>query len=234
MLFFANWKLNGNLKFIEEYIGTLSEKIKINENDKLVLCPPFPYISFLKNLIDKNNLKNLYVAAQNCSEYDKGAYTGEVSVKMLRDIGVKYVIIGHSERRYTFLEKDIEIYRKFQIILENGLIPVLCIGERDSSLFREQISQQCAYLDRYAFENETAILAYEPVWAIGSGSVASISYIENSFSVINECLDSNIKIIYGGSVNCENIKEMKQIKNIAGFLVGGASLLVDNICNMLV
>lgn len=233
MLFFANWKLNGNLEFIENYINLLSEKIIINNDDEFVIFPSFPYLSFVKSLIETNNMQNIYIGAQNCSEYEKGSYTGEVSAQMLQDIGVKYVIIGHSERRSLFLEQDLIIYNKLKILLENNLTPILCIGEKDISSFEDQISKQCMYLENSVFDSEKVILAYEPVWAIGTGKTASISHIENVSLLVKKIFKKNMRFVYGGSVNINNAKELMCISNISGLLIGNASLSVDNIYHIL-
>ena len=204
----ANWKCNPS---------TLAEAKKLFDKvkkTKAIICPPFVYIS---------ELKSAGLGAQNCHYQQSGAWTGEVSPKMLKDLGVEYVIIGHSERRIHFKETDEMINKKLKAALKVGLIPVLCIGEKKGESAQKVIDSQLRKdLERITKKNlRKIIIAYEPVWAIGTGDFCPADKAKKTLQFIKTKL--NNKILYGGSVNSKIAGNYTKV-GFDGLLVGGASL----------
>lgn len=232
----ANWKLNGNKHQIINFLRLLNRKY-LKENNtlcKIVIAFPSVYLYLAQNIITNNNI---FLAAQNADVNLYGAFTGEISVNMLKDIGISYVIIGHSERRIYHQENNDFIANKFKIIKDANLIPILCIGENDKQKKLKQTQDVCKkQLDMIlkicgpsAFHN--AIIAYEPVWAIGSGKIPKIDVIQDTHEfiktyIINYSLTSieKISIYYGGSVDETNVEKLLKTPDIDGVLVGNASL----------
>jgi len=224
----GNWKMNktpsnSNL-FISNIINILSDIKSV----KVIVSPPFTSLSQLVVRAP------IYTAAQNCHWEESGAFTGEISIPMLKDCGVEYVIIGHSERRHIFKESDKWINNKLKAILAGGLKPILCVGETldqrekgqtDKVLFQQLTNALVSIEDLDDF-----IIAYEPVWAIGTGVNANVTQIENAHKTIKEIINQNINItndmhiLYGGSVNSNNAEDLISIPGVDGFLIGGASL----------
>jgi len=236
----ANLKIGLSLKETEnltkEIIEALSQLMNF-ENLEIVICPSFTAIPRVYDLVKDSSL-SLSLGAQNVFWEERGAYTGEVSVLMLKELGVNYVIVGHSERREYLKESEEMIRKKIKVALNHNLIPIVCIGETYEERKRGEkdnvIIKQMDYLlkDIDYKENKQIIVAYEPVWVIGSGQAVSPEEIENTSSVIRgklmnlfpkDFVEKKVRIIYGGSVNSTNIKDFA-MKNIDGFLVGTASL----------
>ncbi len=210
-----------------------------------IFFPPFP---FLKNVSDAlTQTESFFVGAQNCSEFEKGAYTGEVSASMIRSVGCKYLLIGHSERRIYFKESKTQLISKIEQTLKNNLIPVFCFGEqlaeRKSNKHFEtvklQLQEALTHFDSAIVSN--FILAYEPVWAIGTGETATPEQAQEMHAFIRNCLkeffdeqtSSNISILYGGSCNAQNAKELFACADVDGGLIGGASLKADDFCKII-
>lgn len=234
----GNWKMNKTLEeaniLATEVMGMVADEVK--GDVKVVLCTPFPYLVSIKNLLGNNT--RISVSAQNCSEHEAGAYTGEVSAPMLKSIGVPYVILGHSERRQYFGEDAKLLAKKVDIALKNNLIPIFCCGEplevRESNgheaLVKKQVEESLFHLDGDTIQK--VVIAYEPVWAIGTGKTASSQQAQDMHAVIRKHLASkfgqaaadNITILYGGSVGPANAKELFACPDVDGGLVGGASL----------
>lgn len=218
-----------------ELVENLENKVK--ETDKeVIICVPF--IDLFYTLLETQQT-NIHVGAQNVFYEDKGAYTGEVSAPMLASINTEYVIIGHSERRQIFFETDEDVNKKMKKALENHLKPILCVGEtleeREAGKTVEIITNQVAKAlkDLTIEDLSNTIIAYEPIWAIGTGMTATKEDAENSIKAIREKVKSifdsdDVSILYGGSVKEENAKELFEMPNIDGFLVGGASLKADS------
>lgn len=218
-----------------ELVENLENKVK--ETDKeVIICVPF--IDLFYTLLETQET-NIHVGAQNVFYEDKGAYTGEVSAPMLASINTEYVIIGHSERRQIFFETDEDVNKKMKKALENHLKPILCVGEtleeREAGKTVEIITNQVAKAlkDLTIEDLSNTIIAYEPIWAIGTGMTATKEDAENSIKAIREKIKSifdsdDVSILYGGSVKEENAKELFEMPNIDGFLVGGASLKADS------
>lgn len=221
-LIIANHKMNMDANKLNDYLKDLA---KIN-NKNVVICPTSIYIPYF--------LKKKYkVGIQNTFIHNSGAYTGEVSPYQARSLGVSYTILGHSERRSYFDESDTIINKKALEALNAGLKVVICIGEtlEEKNMLRTDrvLKRQVINALRNIELIDDVIIAYEPIWAIGTGIVPTNKEISSTISYIKTIIDNlypnnNVKIIYGGSVNEKNIKELNKIKEVKGFLVGGASL----------
>ena len=212
-LIVANWKMNPqNLQGAKLLFDSVANGIKNLKNVEIVICPPFLYILNLKSQI-----LNLKLGAQDCFWEEKGAFTGEVSPKMLKDLGrCDYVILGHSERRKYLKETDEMINKKIKAALKSDLTPILCI---------ENISQlKKRTKDLLRKEQKKLIIAYEPVFAIGTGKPCTPEKAKEMKTAIKKIIDKDIPIIYGGSVNSQNVTDYIKMAGFQGLLVGGASL----------
>lgn len=230
----GNWKMNKNIQETETYINELKELVKDTQNE-VIICVPFIDLCKAVKTAKGTNIK---IGAQNVHFEEKGAYTGEVSPKMLADAGVEYVIIGHSERREYFNETDETINKKLKAALAHGLKPILCVGEtleqREQGITKMWITGQVRY-DMEGLSKDEAqniIIAYEPIWAIGTGKTASKEDANEALKWIREEIEKlydkeladEIIIQYGGSVKSSNAGELFAMSDIDGGLVGGASL----------
>ncbi len=233
----ANWKMNLTLEQGKNLTtGILQSVLNLKENQQVVLAVPFPYLITIKELLA--GTKNIFVAAQNCYSKKSGAFTGEVSAEMLKSIGVEYVIVGHSERREYFNESNAMLAEKINICLENNLKPIFCCGEAleireagtQNSFVERQISESLFHLNEAQVTN--FIIAYEPIWAIGTGKTASSQQAQEIQLHIRtvlaqkygESVAASISILYGGSVKAANATEIFGQPDVDGGLVGGASL----------
>lgn len=239
----ANWKMNMDIKEGVSFISEFKVLVKNIKNEEIVVCPPFTLLYEVKKLLNKNNI---ILGAQDMYFEEKGAFTGEISALMLKDVGCEYVILGHSERRQYFNETNELINKKIKSALENKLKPILCIGEslkqRNNNETMKIIKNQLINCLKNINENEikNIVIAYEPVWAIGSGKNATPEQAEEVHKFIrdlltniyNKNISKNIRIIYGGSVKESNIKALMAMKNINGALVGGASLDAKNFADI--
>lgn len=206
----------------EEFLTYQKELETIPDSSKLILCPTNLFIELLSS-------KNIKLGAQNVSSTECGAYTGEVSASQLKSMGVKYCIVGHSERRNYQQEKDEEINLKIKQLLKEEIIPILCIGEdkleRENNKYSEVIIKELEEDTKNLTteEKEKIIIAYEPIWAIGTGLIPTNEEIKQVIELIKELLPKS-KVLYGGSANEKNIEELKKISTIDGYLLGGLSL----------
>lgn len=247
----GNWKMNMEKASAETLVDTITENYDtfgLHEKKQVVIAPPFP---FLPIALDKSaDYPYLYVAAQNCSEHEKGAYTGEVSAAMLASICVKYVLVGHSERRQYFNEGDLLLLEKIKQAQRNEITPIFCCGEPlEIRMANEHFKFIKAQLDNCILqlneeEIKNLVIAYEPIWAIGTGQTASPEQAQEVHAFIREELAMRyskevadaISILYGGSVNGKNAMDLFSCADIDGGLVGGASLKADEfadiICSM--
>ena len=233
----GNWKMNMLPNEAIEYIEKLSKFVK-DTNNEVVLC--VPYVDLFYALLTAQNT-NIKIGAQNMHFEEKGAYTGEVSPKMLKAINVEYVIIGHSERRQYFNETDETVNKKVKAAFENGLKPIVCVGEtleeREAGKTTDIITKQTELALKGLTEEQVAntIIAYEPIWAIGTGKTATSEDANNSIKEIRnkikeiygQKVSDRVIIQYGGSVKSTNSKELFSMSDIDGGLVGGASLKAD-------
>ncbi|MDR0632089.1 MAG: triose-phosphate isomerase [Holosporaceae bacterium] len=214
----ANWKMNGGVDLADEFIEEINT---ITSPNTIVVCPPAVLISRFGNFSHR-------VGAQNCFCEENGAFTGENSPKLLKEAGCKYVILGHSERRSIFCEDDELIFKKWKAAVAQDLIPIVCIGEKieDRDNWKETISRQLDFFLDDCPLGDT-IFAYEPVWSIGTGLIPTEEKIETIFAFIKELLGDEAPLLYGGSVTSENAQRILACQNVDGFLVGGASLKID-------
>ncbi len=233
----GNWKMNKTVDEAKEFLKEFIPLVENTENE-VIICAPF---IALKCLVKHTKGTNVKIGAQNMHWEEAGAYTGEISASMLKSIGVEYVIIGHSERRQYFAETDETVNKKVKTAHANGLKPIVCVGEtleqREQGLADEIITKQTKLaLDGLTNEQvENTIIAYEPIWAIGTGKTATKEDANNSIKKIREeiCkiygqnVASGVIIQYGGSVKSSNAKELFTTSDIDGGLVGGASLKPD-------
>ncbi len=232
-LFIANWKMQLDYNSSVALVKSYNTKLK-NLKNEVVLAPDFTVLSAAYDILKKSKVK---LGAQDCAFGLTGAYTGEVSAKSLKQLGVKYVLIGHSERRGYFKEDSGLLKFKVAAALENGLVPVLCIGEnitahktkKTHSVLRRQLEEVLFGLD-ISHEN-SLVVAYEPIWAIGTGKAMTSAEVESNHvfikGVLAELIGQIPRVLYGGSVSSKNALELLEWPNVDGLLVGGASLKVD-------
>ena len=234
----ANWKMNGTLASLRPLVQTIKQGLQSLPDLDVAICAPYIYIPEVKALLEGGKIAP---GAQNVSEHAAGAYTGEISVAMLADSGCRYVIVGHSERRTLYHESDQLVAEKFVKVCAQGLVPILCIGEqlqeRESGVTEEVITRQLnaviskAGIDLFA----NAVIAYEPVWAIGTGRTATPEQAEEVHGFIRlqlarhaDVIADNIRILYGGSVKADNARDLFSRPDIDGGLIGGASLVAGD------
>ena len=223
-IFIGNWKLNGNIDFVKEYC----DQLKPNPKNCTVICPPSIYL----NRIKINN-RNLFSGAQDVSLFEDGAYTGELSAKMLSEDQIKFCIVGHSERREYFSETNEVIRSKSINLIQNKVIPIICVGEtlveKEKQLTKEILEKQIEESISDLSDYKNTIIAYEPIWAIGTGLTPSIEEIEEVHKFIKNIRIryNKYKVIYGGSVKATNSAKINSLDNVDGCLIGGASLKVD-------
>ena len=229
----ANWKMNFNISDSIKFIDNFLKNDLQNSKTKIILCPPFLSLKDVKDRLFGNTIE---VGAQNVHQNIEGPYTGEVSVEMLNEIECEWVILGHSERRQYFSEEDVILNDKLNTVLRNGLKPILCIGENldqrnNHETFKVLKHQLDIALNNINIENKEIVIAYEPVWAIGTGVSATMELIAAAADWINEYLlqefSLNIPILYGGSVSKSNCIDIIKLDNISGFLIGTSSLDVS-------
>ena len=232
----GNWKLNGSLSQVEQYCADLKQQLSdASGQSQLLVCPPFVYLQRMQALLEGSGVA---VGAQNVADKaGPGAYTGEVSATMLADVGCSHAIIGHSERRHIYGESEEVIAAKFAVTRQAGLTPILCVGEtlseRDAEqtedVLRRQLGTVIAECGVQAFAD--AIIAYEPVWAIGTGRSASPeqaqaahAFLRNQIAVEDAIVGNEVRILYGGSVKPDNAASLFGCDDVDGGLIGGASL----------
>lgn len=217
----GNWKMNGNMDEKETFLKALKN---VKTSNKIIICMPFTLIY--------GNDHGITIGAQNISEHDNGAYTGDISGQMLKNAGVKYTLVGHSERRLYHNETNAIVKAKANAAIKNGITPIICIGETATDknagrtmtvvkkMLLECIPEKCNY-----------IIAYEPRWAIGSGKTPTTEEIKAIFEMIHKTLHQqaceNIALLYGGSIDLTNAKQFANVPHVDGLLIGGASLKSD-------
>ncbi|MCJ1248982.1 triosephosphate isomerase [Trapelia coarctata] len=227
----GNFKMNGTIKSITDIVQGLNDA-KLDPNTEVVIAPPALYL-----LLTREHLrKEIEVAAQNVFDKPNGAYTGEISAEQLKDSGITWTLAGHSERRVIMGEDDVFIARKTKTSLDSGLGVILCVGEtleqREANKTIEVVTRQLQAVAEVSKDWSKVVIAYEPVWAIGTGKVASTEQAQEVHAEIRKWLEStvsseaakNTRVIYGGSVSDKNCKDLAKQEDIDGFLVGGASL----------
>lgn len=237
----ANWKMNMSAKETRAFLKELSDT-NIPEYLNIILFPPFPYLPAAQKML---RYEAVTYGAQDVAEKDKGAYTGEVSAAMLADCGCSYTLTGHSERRAYYGETSDIVARKASKALEYGIVPVICIGEtleeRRSGAYKEVLKGQVDAAAKVCQEKlAQCIIAYEPVWAIGTGVIPTTKEIGETHRYIHDVLASydkhagaKFRILYGGSVNENNVRDIAPVPFVDGFLIGGASLKVESFKNII-
>ncbi len=235
----ANWKMYKTTGEAREFMQAFLPLVKGHDRDEIVVCPPF---TDLAAVVEAAKGSNVSVGAQNVAWEKEGAFTGEISAGMLLDTGCTHAIIGHSERRQYFGETDDTVNARLKTALEAGLTPICCVGEvleeREAGMTEEVLRRQCSRAFRKISGKKAAklVIAYEPVWAIGTGKTATPEIAAEAHSLIREEVEKamgkeladNLRILYGGSVKPENAKALMSQAEIDGALVGGASLKPDS------
>lgn len=234
----ANWKMNlAYLQGQQLLDEILKAEIESKDNHEVIFAVPFPYLIMANEKV--TNLKNYFIAAQNCYNQKSGAYTGEVSVEMLSSINIKHCIIGHSERREYFGESHLMLSEKLDLLLGAGITPIFCCGEplaiRDAGTQKEYVEKQLreSLFHLSAEDLKKVVIAYEPIWAIGTGKTATTEQAQEIHAYLRSVLAkqygedvaNEIPILYGGSVKASNAKELFSCPDVDGGLVGGASLV---------
>lgn len=240
----GNWKMFKTSAEVEAFIMQAKHNIPSETTVESVICVPSIYLALAKKLTEGTNL---HVAAQNMHFAESGAFTGEISPVMLKDLGVDYVVIGHSERRELFNETDETVNHKVHAALAHTIVPIICVGEsleeRESNNTDKVVSDQVvkALVDVTAPQMENVVIAYEPIWAIGTGKTATSDQAQETIHQIRVTLEklygqsvaNMVRIQYGGSVKPDNVKELLEKSDIDGALVGGASLEADSFLALL-
>ena len=230
----GNWKMNGNLATNEALLQALVPALGRVAGVKCAVCVPFPYLAQVQQLLSGSGVA---LGAQNLSQFDAGAYTGEISAGMLVDFGCRYVIVGHSERRALFGETSETVAQKYAAALKAGLTPILCVGEtlaeretrRTEAVVGAQLDAVLSHSGAQSFAH--AVIAYEPVWAIGTGKTATPeqaqavhAYIRTRLGAHAPAVAQSVQVLYGGSVKASNAAQLFGMPDIDGGLIGGASL----------
>ena len=234
----GNWKMNGSLDSIKLLVEGIRAGLDAVTTAEMAVCPPYVYIPTVAGLLAGSSLA---LGAQDVSDQESGAYTGEVAPAMLADVGCKYAIVGHSERRSLYGESDAFTASKFAAARKAGLVPILCVGElleeREQGITEQVVARQLdavIELEGVAALGE-AVIAYEPVWAIGTGKTASPdqaqevhAFIRGKLAALDSAVAEKVQILYGGSMNAGNAADLLSMADIDGGLIGGASLKPDD------
>ena len=237
----ANWKMNGTAQQAESLLKEVMDaKITLKDHQVVVFAVPFPFLQQANEQLGSQ--PNYYIAAQNCSQHVSGAYTGEVSADMLKSIGIKYCIVGHSERREYFAETNAQLAQKIDLLLKNEMIPIFCCGEplqiretgEQDKHVEKQVQESLFHLS--ADDIQKIVIAYEPIWAIGTGKTATTQQAQDMHAFLRSVIGkrygndiaSQVSILYGGSVKANNAGEIFGSPDVDGGLVGGASLVAKD------
>lgn len=239
----ANWKMNLNIDSAKELVSTLlNTDLQIDKNNQMVLCVPYTLIPIVQNELVKKPTNSVYLGAQNCSEKLQGAYTGEISALMLKEYGINHVIIGHSERRQYQQESNELLKNKVDTLVAENMQVIFCCGESletrnantQNKFVSKQLNESLFHLSSEQLQNHITI-AYEPIWAIGTGITATTQQAQDMHAFIRSLLSekygpqvaNNISILYGGSCNAQNAKELFSNPDVDGGLIGGAALKAE-------
>lgn len=237
ILIAGNWKLNGSSQSIAELVKAVAKGVE-TVNCDVAVCAPSIYVSLVSEMLEAGSLG---LGAQDVSEHASGAYTGEISAQMLTDFNCRYCLVGHSERRSYHQESDEQVVVKFNALKQVGIIPVLCVGEtldeRDQGITQSVVNRQItAVIDAYGIESLSgSVIAYEPVWAIGTGRTATPEQaqvvhagIRALLAKYDKAIATKTQVLYGGSMNPANAASLLAMQDIDGGLIGGASLKADD------
>lgn len=229
----GNWKMNGtldlSLELARDIVHGIQDNPQLLEKNDFLICPPYPYLVPVQTELSHA----VALGAQDCAAHDNGAHTGDVSADMLKDINCSYVILGHSERRHDHDEHDGYIAEKASFAHRAGLVTIICVGEteeqREQGIQEDVVGEQLRDSLPCCVTAQNTVIAYEPVWAIGTGKTATPDDIKAMHAFIREQLeDKNIRILYGGSMKPGNAAEILAIDNVNGGLIGGASLKAED------
>jgi triosephosphate isomerase len=231
----GNWKMNGSLASNQALLEAILPALAPLKGADFAVCVPFPYLAQVREALRGSNVA---LGAQDVCPFENGAYTGAVSAAMLADLGCRYVIVGHSERRSVFGESDEEVARKYAAALKHGLIPLLCVGEtlaeRESGATESVVARQLDAVARHCGEEALGrgVIAYEPVWAIGTGRTATPqqaqavhAFIRQRVAAADRGRAERLTVLYGGSVKAANAGQLFAMPDVDGGLIGGASLV---------
>lgn len=224
----GNWKMNGTAQEAENLVQAIAKGIDpaLLSQSELLVCPPFVHLQMIGKVLDKR----IALGAQDCSVDENGAFTGDISAAMLKQLGVQYVILGHSERRTLRGETDETVARKAALAHKHGLITIICVGEkedeREKGIEKDVVGRQLGASVPSSANSANTVIAYEPVWAIGTGKTAMPADVQDMHAFIRK-KGGNLRILYGGSMKPENAGELLKTPNVDGGLIGGASLKAD-------
>ena len=234
----ANLKMNGSLLFYDNYLKALKNGLHDIDNIDVGLCVPYPYLAQAQSILNGSNIS---WGSQNIAKFENGPHTGEVSATMLKDFGVQYVIVGHSERATAYCESNENIADKFNAIKKYNMMPVLCVGEnlieREAGIMEKVVASQIETIIKcYGVEIfSDSIIAYEPIWAIGTDMAASPEQTNHMCSYIRKLINQdglnevkNLKIVYGGSLNSENAVQLFGLNSVDGGLIGRAAINIED------
>ena len=240
---YGNFKMNSTVSDVKAYLMTLVTNTR-DEKNEVAVALPYTHLTTAKEYLVGSNVK---LGSQNVAEEEKGAFTGEISADMLKDVGVDFTLIGHSERRNIYNESDKSVNKKIKMALAKGVEVVLCIGEslktkeagKVESFLKKQLEEDLKGL--YENELKSIIIAYEPIWAIGTGKSATTKEIEKTIAIVRDIVahiysekaGKEIVVLYGGSVNPDNFKSILNTKGVDGALIGGACLDADKFSSMI-
>jgi triosephosphate isomerase len=227
----GNWKMHGLKATRQALLDSVAAELAAMDDVECAVCVPYPYLAEVAGRLKGSRLA---WGAQNASEHAEGAYTGEVSAAMLAEFGCRYVIVGHSERRQLYGETDAQVAAKFAAVVAGGLTPILCLGEtladRESGRTEEVVGRQLQAVlrsnDRTSFAD--AVVAYEPVWAIGTGRTATPEQVQEVHSFLRRAVLPGTRLLYGGSVKKDNAATLFALADVDGGLIGGASLVAQD------
>ena len=243
----GNWKMNASHLETIQMVQKLSYRLDLGDYDRVevVICPPFTALRSAQTVIETDHL-SIRLGAQNVDWHESGAFTGEISATMLAKLSVSYVIVGHSERRQLFFESDEVVAKKLRAVMGAGMTPILCVGEtleeREEGRAEEKVASQvtAALTGLGAEEVASVVIAYEPIWAIGTGRTASADdagamcgHVRTTVEHVAPGTSASVRILYGGSVNPGNIAGLMAKRDIDGGLVGGASLDPDSFASVI-
>lgn len=241
----GNWKMNKTLQEAQTLVEMITKQVNEFDDVLKIIIPSFPFLTSIKSQL--NGKTNFYLGAQNCHTNASGAYTGEVSASMLASVGCEYVLVGHSERRQYFKEKEADFVLKIKEALANNLQPIFCVGEtiherKTDNYFKVITEQLTTVLEKFTeTEFSKFVIAYEPVWAIGTGETATPAQAQEIHEFIRTVIAGmyspqtaqSTSILYGGSCNPQNAQELFACKDVDGGLIGGASLKADDFCKII-
>lgn len=226
-IFVANWKMHLNTAEIQRYLAVLAERRAAVSKHQVIIAPSFPYIPLIS--AQKKDL-GIEIAVQNIAEWEEGAYTGDVSAAQVADAGASYVILGHSERRQYAGETNLQVANKLILAKKYGVTPIVCVGEtleqRENGTYTQELQNMMSeiFFDFLPEERSEIMIAYEPVWAIGTGKKPEVSQIIEMHTFLKNLVASPTPILYGGSVDAELVAQLSNDSLVSGFLVGKLSL----------